>query len=124
MSYPDIATTALAPLPLTKTSEGTVASPYQALSKASMTYYAPSPGAHPILYAVTSFREESKAEEETEGAEGASTDKNNEMGPFVNTISSRYLTFDPSQLITPPGTRVRVQLIKELLSLSACAKEA
>nr|KUM47128.1 hypothetical protein ABT39_MTgene6134 [Picea glauca]QHR92806.1 hypothetical protein Q903MT_gene6854 [Picea sitchensis] len=45
------------------------------------------------------------------------------MGPFVNTISSRYLTFDPSQLITPPGTRVRVQLIKELLSLSACAKE-
>lgn len=44
MSYPDIATTALAPLPLTKTSEGKVASPYQALSQASMTYYAPSPG--------------------------------------------------------------------------------
>ena len=80
-----------------------------------MTYYAPSPGAHPILYAVTSFREESKEEEETEGAEaeGASTDNNNETGPFVNTISGRYPTFDPSQSITPPGTRVRVQLIKE-----------
>lgn len=45
--------------------------------------------------------------------EGAATDKKKETGPFVNTIFGRYLTFDPSQLITPPGTRVRLQLIKE-----------